>query len=143
MGRQHVSAITAKISETAIAYFRAAPLLLFIHGKDITIPKGTEVTAFIAGDMKLDMAKFEPVPLPGTVVAPVVAAASGLTMDASVANCDIDVDGSFVGNTPSTMNLAPGKHEILVKKAGYKDWTRSMNVASGAIRVSADMVAVQ
>ncbi len=142
-GGGHVGAMTAGIVGTAIVFFPAAPLLLFIHGKDITIPKGTEVTAFIAGDMNLDMAKFAPVPLPGTVVAPVVAAASGLTIDASVANCDIDVDGSFVGNTPSTMNLAPGKHEILVKKAGYKDWTRSMNVASGAIRVSADMVAVQ
>ncbi len=142
-GGGHVGAMTAGIVGTAIVFFPAAPLLLFIHGKDITIPKGTEVTAFIAGDMKLDMAKFAPVPLPGTVLAPVVAAASGLTIDASVANCDIDVDGSFVGSTPSTMNLAPGKHEILVKKAGYKDWTRSMNVASGAIRVSADMVAVQ
>jgi PEGA domain len=142
-GGGHVGAMTAGIVGTAIVFFPAAPLLLFIHGKDITIPKGTEVTAFIAGDMKLDMAKFAPVPLPGTVVAPVVAAASGLTIDASVANCDIDVDGSFVGSTPSTMNLAPGKHDIVVKKAGYKDWTRSMNVASGAIRVSADMVAVQ
>ena len=42
-----MSAITAKILETAIAYFREAPLLLFIHGKDITIPKGTEVSADI------------------------------------------------------------------------------------------------
>jgi hypothetical protein len=66
-----------------------------------------------------------------------------LTIDASVPNCDIEVDGSFVGNTPSTLNLAPGKHDIVVKKAGYKDWTRSMNVANGTIRVSADMVTAQ
>jgi hypothetical protein len=51
--------------------------------------------------------------------------------------------GSFVGNTPSTLNLAPGKHDIVVKKAGYKDWTRSMTVASGTIRVSAEMVTAQ
>ncbi len=35
---------------------------------------------------RLDMAKFAPVPLLGTVVAPVVPAASVLTIDASVAN---------------------------------------------------------
>jgi hypothetical protein len=48
-----------------------------------------------------------------------------------------------MGNTPSTLNLAPGKHVIVVKKAGYKDWTRTMTVSSGTVRVSADMVAAQ
>jgi len=75
-------------------------------------------------------------------VAP-VAQVSSITVDASVANCDIEVDGDFMGSTPSTLNLAPGKHVIVVKKAGYKDWTRSMTVSSGTIRVSADMVAAQ
>lgn len=56
-------------------------------------------------------------------------------------NCDIEVDGSFVGSTPSTLNLAPGKHEIVVKKTGFQDWTRSMMVAGGAVRLSAEMVA--
>jgi hypothetical protein len=127
---------------TAIVFFPAAPLLLFIHGKDITIPKGTEVTAFVQGDMKLDMAKFAPTsPTNGaTDLAPL---ASGLTVEASVPNCDIEVDGSFVGSTPSTINLAPGKHEIVVKKTGYQNWSRSMMVSSGAIRLSAEMVAVK
>jgi PEGA domain len=58
-----------------------------------------------------------------------------------VPNCDIEVDGNFVGSTPSTLNLAAGKHEIVVKKAGYQDWTRSMMVGSGSVRLSADMVA--
>jgi hypothetical protein len=142
-GGGHTGAMTAGMVGTAIVFFPAAPLLLFIHGKDITIPKGTEVTAFVAGDMKLDMARFAPVPLPGTVAAPVVAATSGLTIDANVANCDIEVDGSFVGSTPSTLNLVPGKHDIVVKKTGYKDWARSMNVSGGAVHVSADMVAAQ
>jgi hypothetical protein len=136
--------MTAGMVGTAIVFFPAAPLLLFIHGKDITIPKGTEVTAFVAGDMKLDMAKFAPVAPAGVVVAAVASGlAGGLTIDASVANCDIEVDGSFVGNTPSTLNLAPGKHDIVVTKPGYKDWTRSMTVASGTIRVNADMVAAR
>jgi hypothetical protein len=73
--------------------------------------------------------------------APVGQASSIITVDASAPNCDIEVDGSFMGSTPSTLNLLPGKHDIVVKKAGYKDWARNMNVASGTIRVSADMVA--
>lgn len=141
-GGGHTGAMTAGMVGTAIVFFPAAPLLLFIHGKDITIPKGTEITAFVAGDMKLDMAKFAPAAAGGASVAVASAApAAGLTIDASVPNCDIEVDGNFVGSTPSTLNLAPGKHEIVVKKAGYKDWTRSMLVGSGAVRLSAEMVA--
>jgi hypothetical protein len=142
-GGGHTGAMTAGMVGTAIVFFPAAPLLLFIHGKDITIPKGTAVTAFVSGDMKLDMAKFAPAPASGSVVASAGTAASGLTIEASVPNCDIEVDGNFVGSTPSTLNLAPGKHEIVVKKMGYQDWTRSMLVGSGAIRLSAEMVTKQ
>jgi hypothetical protein len=70
---------------------------------------------------------------------PMVAAAS-LTIDASVPNCDIEVDGSFMGNTPSTLNLARGQHEIVVRRAGYKDWIRIMNVGGGSVRLSAEML---
>ena len=66
--------------------------------------------------------------------------ATAISVDASAPNCDIEVDGNFVGNTPSTINLAPGKHEIVVKKTGYKDWSRNMMVGSGVVRLSAEMV---
>lgn len=45
-GGGHTGAMTGAMVATAIVFFPAAPLFLFIHGKDITIPKGTEVTAF-------------------------------------------------------------------------------------------------
>jgi hypothetical protein len=142
-GGGHVGAMTGAMVATAIVFFPAAPLFLFIHGKDITIPKGTEVTAFVEGDMKLDMAKFMPAPAPAAPVADTsaVAANAAITIDATVPNCDIEVDGSFMGNTPSTLNLTAGKHDIVVKKTGYADWTRSMTVASGSVRLSAEMVA--
>jgi hypothetical protein len=142
-GGGHTGAMTAGMVGTAIVFFPAAPLLLFIHGKDITIPKGTPVTAFVSGDMKLEMAKFAPPAPAGVVVASALVAASGTTVDASMPNCDIEVDGSFVGSTPSTLNLAPGKHEIVVKKTGYQDWSRSMTVGSGAVRISAEMVSTK
>jgi hypothetical protein len=36
----------------------AAPFFLFMHGKDITIPKGTEITAYTNGEIQLDPVKF-------------------------------------------------------------------------------------
>lgn len=73
--------------------------------------------------------------------APMSALVPSVTVDASAPNCDIEVDGAFMGSTPSTLTLAPGKHDIVVKKSGYLDWTRSMTVGNGAVRVNADMVA--
>ena len=52
---------------------------------------------------------------------------------------DIEIDGTFVGSTPSTLNLAAGQHTIVVKRAGYKDWTRTITVTGGAVHVSAAM----
>src|SRR5277367_3963925 len=61
-GGGHVGAMTGAMVATAIVFFPAAPLFLFMKGKDITIPQGTEVTAFVEGDMHLDMTKFGAVP---------------------------------------------------------------------------------
>jgi hypothetical protein len=63
-----------------------------------------------------------------------------IAVDASAPNCDIEIDGNFVGNTPSTVSLAPGKHDVAVKKSGYQDWKRTINVTGGSVHVSADMV---
>jgi hypothetical protein len=140
-GGGHVGAMTGAMVATAIVFFPAAPLFLFIHGKDISIPKGTEVTAFVQGDMRLDMAKFTPADAPSTTTIAAVAPTNSLTIDATVPNCDIEVDGNFVGNTPSTLNLTPGKHAIVVKKTGYQTWSRTMLVSTGAVRLNAEMIA--
>jgi len=57
-GGNHIAAMTGAMVATGIVFFPAAPLFLFMHGKDITIPKGTEVTAYVAADTPLDPAKF-------------------------------------------------------------------------------------
>jgi hypothetical protein len=59
-GGGHQGAITGAMVATSIVFFPAAPLFLLVHGKDITIPKGTEITAYINGDIPLDQAKFRP-----------------------------------------------------------------------------------
>lgn len=57
-GGNHIAAMTGAMVATSIVFFPAAPLFLFIHGKDITIPKGTEITAYVAADTPLDSGKF-------------------------------------------------------------------------------------
>lgn len=144
-GGGHTGAMTAGMVGTAIVFFPAAPLLLFIHGKDITIPQGTEITAFVSGDNKLDMAKFSPAGAPGSMptggaeATPAGAQMASLTVESSVPGADIEIDGSFVGSTPSTLSVAPGQHTVTVKKKGYADWSRSMNVAGNSVHLNADL----
>ena len=57
-GGNHIAAMTGAMVATGIVFFPAAPLFLFMHGKDITIPKGTEITAYVAADTPLDPSKF-------------------------------------------------------------------------------------
>lgn len=57
-GGSRVPVMTGAMVATTIVFFPAAPLFLFMNGKDITIPKGTEVTAYVAADTPLDRAKF-------------------------------------------------------------------------------------
>jgi hypothetical protein len=52
---------------------------------------------------------------------------------------DIEVDGNFVGSTPSTLSLPAGDHNISVKKAGFTTWNRKMSVSGGHVNVSAEL----
>ena len=57
-GGGHAGAMTGAIVATSLVLWPAAPLFLLMHGKDITMPKGTQITAFINGDVTLDKSKF-------------------------------------------------------------------------------------
>jgi hypothetical protein len=52
---------------------------------------------------------------------------------------DIEIDGSFVGNTPSVVELAPGEHVVIVTKSGYKAWQRKLKVSGGEIKLTAEL----
>jgi hypothetical protein len=53
-------------------------------------------------------------------------------VDSSPNGGDVYVDGAFVGNCPATLKLASGKHTVGVRAAGYKDWSRDIDVQSGS-----------
>jgi hypothetical protein len=59
-GGSHTGAMTGAIVATSLVLLPAAPLFLLVHGKDVTIPKGTPVTAFVQGDQTLRKMKFHP-----------------------------------------------------------------------------------
>jgi len=44
---------------------------------------------------------------------------------------DIEIDGRFVGQTPATLPLDGGEHEIKVSKSGYRPWSRTLAIVPG------------
>jgi hypothetical protein len=165
-GGGHTGVMAGGMVATSLIVWPAAPVFLLMHGKDVTIPKGTEVTAYVGGDMKLDLANFQPSPLvpapPPVPVAPEIpagsqaatpkttptdvppvspdqAAGAQLAVTSTPDAADIEIDGNFVGSTPSTVGVAAGPHQLSVKKDGFKPWERKITVSSGHIKIDATL----
>jgi hypothetical protein len=45
---------------------------------------------------------------------------------------EIYVDGGFVGNTPAMVKLAQGDHVVEVKKPGFKDYRKQIQITEGS-----------
>jgi hypothetical protein len=50
---------------------------------------------------------------------------------------DIEIDGNFVGSTPSSVGIEAGKHSVKVSKNGYKSWERTLKSSTGEIKIAA------
>ena len=66
-----------------------------------------------------------------------------LAVTSNPVGADIEIDGSFVGNTPSTVNVASGDHTVVVKKSGYKEWSRTLKVTGGTVNLSIEFEKAQ
>ena len=150
-GGSHTVGMTAGIVATGLLFFPAAPFFLFMHGKDITVPKGAEVTAYVNGDVRLETKNFhaktdqsaqsaadpqsapaqsEPTASPAAGAA--VPATGTLEVHSTPEGAEVYVDGAFIGNAPATLKLAPGQHTIRVAQSGYKEWSREVAVQAGS-----------
>jgi len=143
-GAGRTGVMTGAIAASGILFFPAAPFFLFMKGKDITIPKGTEITAYINGDTPLDPKKFAPPAQINEQAAPTLPEAkteqapsttdsefSSVTIKSVPDGAEISIDGKFAGFTPSTLRLKFGEYRISIKQAGYVLWERTMTLSAG------------
>ena len=150
-GGSHTVGMTAGIVATGLLFFPAAPFFLFMHGKDITVPKGAEMTAYVNGDVRLETKNFrkdaeqgiqspiEAQPasaqsqLRTSLTPPIAADATGtVELHSTPDGAEVYVDGAFIGNAPATLKLAPGQHTIRVSQFGFKDWSRDITIQAGS-----------
>jgi len=90
-----------------------------------------------------DSARFQP-------AASVVAVASSNTSEPLHGTTSLDItsnpdgaeitlDGNFVGDTPSTIEVMAEDHTISVKKNGYQVWEKKLKTSSGKVKVAAEL----
>jgi PEGA domain len=79
-------------------------------------------------------------PAVATVSAPTVPSTGKLSVISVPDGADIEVDGGFVGNTPSDVQVLEGDHSVSVKKVGFKNWERKLKVTAGSsVHLSVDL----
>jgi hypothetical protein len=145
----------------AVVFWPAAPFVLMRHGKDTTINKGVTFDVFVDGNHTVNAApptqtnlaaapQYQPI-RPNTstapAVVPVIASApapatppiahGGSLEQATVAitsndpGADIEINGNFVGSTPTAVKLTPGQYTIAVRR-GTQVWQRMVQINGGS-----------
>jgi hypothetical protein len=146
-GGSHATRTGILTAAGAVIFWPAAPVFLLMKGKDVTVNKGMTFEVFTdqrftlspkattvapAGSNTVQPA--QPVMTPGPVSTPAPAAAlpgAMATITSDPNGAEIELDGAFVGSTPTTLQLAAGPHAVTVKK-GAASWTRTMQIQSGS-----------
>jgi len=77
---------------------------------------------------------------PPTTPAAATTSTAKLQIDSTPPGADIEIDGSFVGSTPSNVQVAEGDHTVVVKKSGFKDWERKLKSSAGSsVHISSEL----
>jgi len=145
-GQSHAVRTGVITAGVAVVFWPAAPVMLLMKGKDITINKGVTFDVFTDASRTISeqhktpskQTAAEPAPRqaapPPHQAAPAPAMETGtasVTVISSKAGADIEVDDVFVGSTPTTVQLKPGPHSVSVKSGG-KVWQRNLQVTAGS-----------
>jgi hypothetical protein len=154
-GQSHAVRTGVITAGVAAVFWPAAPVILLMRGKDVVIDKGVAFEVFTdnnhlmgAGGAVSQVAsasaqgtvpqQFNSATVPANAALPAAAATAAVsggsatvTITSNVAGADIEVDGAFVGNTPTSLQLTGGQHRIVVK-SGDKSWDRSLQVNAGS-----------
>ena len=74
-----------------------------------------------------------------TLKTPVQARTAQTEIASTPSGSDIELDGKFVGSTPSSVNLALGEHTVKLSKNGYAPWERKITTVAGNVRISPEL----
>lgn len=120
-GDSKTGAMTAGMVATSIVFFPAAPFFLFMKGKEVTIPKGTEITSYVHSDVRLDEARLRAAAVnanaPGAPApAPAAAAAPAAPAPAAPAAAPAAPKGAMTNQDVLELKKAGFSEELIIAK---------------------------
>jgi hypothetical protein len=122
-GQSHALSTGILAAGTAAVFWPAAPVFLLRKGQDITMNRDVAFDVYTDRNYTIN-------PAPDTGSGAQSGTFATVSITSSVPAADIEVDGAFVGSTPTTLRLATGSHMVMVKK-GSRSWTRTLQVNAG------------
>ncbi|HEY7302758.1 MAG TPA: PEGA domain-containing protein [Bryobacteraceae bacterium] len=143
-GGSHAVTTGVLTAGAAVLFWPAAPAFLLIKGKDVTVNKGVIFETFTDRDHVIAASTASAPAVPGMPVP----ASSGhgtasVSITSSTPGAEIELDGAFVGSTPTTLSLAAGPHQITVK-SGLDIWQRTIQISGGSnVTVNAQLTSSQ
>jgi hypothetical protein len=54
-------------------------------------------------------------------------------------SAEIDIDGGFVGNTPSSIHVSSGEHVLKITKRGFVPWEKTIKAMPGRAAISPEL----
>ena len=131
-GGSHAVSTGVLTAGAAVLFWPAAPALLLIKGKDVTINKGVVFDAFTDADHVLKSTNGTTVAGGGKSSGPFAGSngVASVAISSNMPGSDIEVDGAFIGSTPTTVSLPSGTHQISVRN-GNALWQRNLQVSPG------------
>src|SRR5437773_11579196 len=126
----------------------SAPPYPVVNGRDLIIPKGTAVTAYISGDLMLDEGRFvsrKPSADNAEAAVPVIAATpipsqpTELNIFSEPFGAEIDLDGALIGNTPFRVIVPSGQHLISLRLAVYGPWKKIIYSTGRSLEVDSEL----
>jgi hypothetical protein len=115
----------------SLVFGPVGPLVLLVPGEDSMIPRDTEITGYVVTAMQLDPAQFKTASLPPAI--------TRLQITSQPSGAQVSVDGSFVGRTPSEIEVAQGLHTITISKPGCRTWERTLELSAGQMTLAATL----
>ena len=115
----------------AIIFWPAAPFFLLMKGKDVTMNKGMTFDVFTDQTHIVTAKTVTAQDLGARPPAPEADKPVAVKINSDRQGADIELDGAFVGSTPTTVNLTTGAHKIVVK-SGAASWERTIQIQPGS-----------